>query len=277
MTEQSKPTRGIREWHVAAGAAILLAAWVAFSFQSLTAMSEAWQVSAFGTHFPALSLLLLLAGPIVLGAIAWRLKYRDEPAPTSAREFAIARARRSYHAFVAFSGLAGLLLLFVLISWAMSPGDAGPRPRVDAHAPELARGGVTLIGREATGKAVIYEKKILFASRRFQFVPVESGDAAHPAVRYIVEVPPMSARVDRAEYAGIAVHNGLPEQVIERFSSAGYTIDRPYSVIYMNAASLNWSTYVLAVQLTLVFIVLCIATLFQRATYKRALEAADPA
>jgi hypothetical protein len=277
MTEQSKMTKRLYAWHLAAGSAIVMVAWLAFSFRSLTTVFEAYQVSAFNTYFPALTFLLLLAGPIALGAIAWRLKYRDEPAPTSARGLMIAQAWRSYQAFVGFSGLAGLLLLFLLISWSISPGDGGPRPRLDAEATELARGGVTLIGRTVAGEAVIYEKRILFASRRMQFVPVETVGAAHPAVRYIIEVPPTSVRGDRTEYAGIAVHNGLPEQVIERFTGAGYTIARPYAVIYNNADSLNWSTKVLALQLMLVLIVLCVAAFFQRIAYKKVLASADPA
>jgi len=277
MIEPSKTTKGFRAWHLAAGAAILMTAWLAFSFHSLTSLFEAYQVAWFKTHFSALTFLLLLAGPVGLGIVAWQLKNRNEPSPTSARELLIAQARQTYHAFLGVCGLAALLLLFVLISWGLAPSNGGARPRISANAPKLAEGGVTLIGRTVAGKAVIYEKTMLLASRRMQFVPVETMEAAHPAVRYIIEVPPTSEQVNRAEYAGIAVKNGLPAQVIEQFAGAGYTIAKPYAVIYNNAESLNWSTKLLVAQLALVLIALAIATFIQRTAYRRALASPAPA
>ncbi|SEN61152.1 hypothetical protein SAMN05192583_3146 [Sphingomonas gellani] len=252
--------------------------WEADHYSGLYAWFAEWQFDLFGQYLPVLTYALLVIGFGWPAAWLLRARRRADRRELSGREAVVYTSSNFRRVLFAFAGgLAGAALVVLL--WTLTlPRVAPPRQVVEVGsslAGDPAEGPVILRGRIDYARTSALAEDLLVTTKGMRFAPMfgSSGDDGRQ-IRYFVELLPSDLGrprtvPTRSVRAGVLVRNRLPGSIVRLYRYAGYTVEKPFYVLFASNASIRRPYIVTAVQLALAALIALVAALFQHRHVRR--------
>ncbi len=246
--------------------------WETAAYRGLTAMLAEWQFDNFGRYYPTLTFAIIV---FLLSLPGYLLFLRPRRAGT--RQFP-ALAIRSGHVFsralagVAIGLAATAVGAFLAMLWLPGAQAELQRYTVQREGAILPHEGPTeLSGTIAYDRIAAFDQNLIVARRNTRFAPV--GPVAGPVgrVQFFIELPPIDqptgARI--ATMSGVLRQGGLPGELVRLYRYAGYDIDQPYFVLFIDPAAMRWPYISAAVQLAIAAVLAGIVALIQSRRLRR--------
>ena len=149
------------------------------------------------------------------------------------------------------------------------PRDSGPRQLIDLSQPVpavLAEGPATITGRVIYERTAGFDEDMLLARRSFRFAPVVGPGQRIGDLRFFVQLPPFDNQSRGAALAmsGVLKRNGLPGEVIRLFRYAGYQVEEPNYVLFVEPSAMRWPYLTLMIQFVIGALLASVVGLVQR-------------
>ena len=226
--------------------------WQATSYRGIMSLVGEWQFDVIGRHYPTFNYAVLV---FLLCLPGYLLFLRPRKRVDSERpEAAIFRsARTMLRAMIAAAIGLAVAALVTLVVMLMLPGTAGETQLIDLSKPVpavLAQGPATLRGQIVYERTAGFDEDMLLVRRNFRFAPVVGPQQPPETLRFFVQLPPVTDQTRSGPLAmtGVLKRNGLPGEIIRLFRYAGYQIDDPYYVLYLDPAAMRWPYWTLIAQ-----------------------------
>ena len=246
--------------------------WEADRYSGLYAWMAEWQFNLFGQYLPVLTFALLVIAfgwPAAWLLRARRLADRRGLRGHDAAVYTSSNFRRTLFGFA--GGLAGAAV--VVLFWTLLlPRVAPPRAVIEVGSPSSAvpdEGPVTLRGRIDYTRTSALAQELLIRTRGVRFAPIFAPGSDDPQrIRFFVELlpgdfgPPRQVPT-RSDRSGVLVKDRLPGSIVRLYRYAGYTVEKPFYVLYASNTTIRLPYLVTAVQLFIAALIALAAALLQ--------------
>lgn len=252
----------------------VILAWQFVHYRGIVAFVSEWQFGLFGYAYPLLGFLVpavLLASPGLI--FFWRARSRksDERLASATIRSAVAFARVLFGVAACF----GLGALVFLIAAFNISGDPELGQQIDLAKPVVsvpAEGQTTIAGSLLYLQTAALDQNVLFIRKSQRFAPIVAPGATPNDLQFFVELP-VSANAESvrqiSSVSGILQRNALPGELIRLYRYAGFRIEEPYYVVFLNKQSIAWPHQRTAILLLLIGAVFGILGLLQRRRVRR--------
>lgn len=249
-------------------------AWQFVHYRGIVALVSEWQFGLFGRAYPLLGFLVptaLLASPGLI--LFWRARKRksDERLAGATIRSAVAFARVLF-GVAAWFGLAALVFLIASFNVSGNP-DLGQR--IDLAKPLIAvpvEGQTTITGSLLYAQTAALDQNVIFIRKSQRFAPIVAPAAATNDLQFFVELP-VSANAESvrqiSSVRGILQRNALPGEIVRLYRYAGFRVEEPYYVVFLDKQSIAWPRQRTAILLLLIGSVFGVLGLLQRRRIRR--------
>ena len=240
---------GLSIWIVVVTLVLL---WQATSYRGIMALIGEWQFNAFGRHYPTFNYVLLVFLLCLPGYLLF-LRPRKRAVAERPEAATFRSARALFKAIVAATIGLGVAALVILIVMLFLPRENGPGQTIDLGRPApavLAEGPATISGRILYERTAGFDEDMLFTRRSFRFAPIVGPRQTSSDIRFFVQLPPFdaTARGPAASMTGVLKRNGLPGEIVRLFRYAGFQVEEPNYVLFVEPAAMRWPYWTLIVQ-----------------------------
>ena len=218
--------------------------WQATTYQGIMSFVGEWQFNAVGRHYATFNYVFLV---FLLCLPGYLLFLRPGRRPGTERpEASLFRSARAFlRTLIGISAALGASVLFALGLMLRLPSQQGPVRRVDAAQPNAVppeEGPTILSGQIIYERTAGFDEDLLFAKRSFRFAPVVGSRQGSNEIRYFVQLPPADehGQVSDTPMVGVLKRNGLPGEVLRLFRYAGYQVDDPNYVLFIEPSAMRW-------------------------------------
>ena len=249
-------------------------AWQFVHYRGIVALVSEWQFGLFGHAYPLLGFLVptaLLASPGLI--FFWRARKRksDERLAGATIRSAIAFVRVLFGVAACF----GLGALVFLIASFNIPGDPELDQRIDLAKPVISvptEGQTTITGSLLYAQTAALSRNVVFMRKTQRFAPMVAPGETSDDLQFFVELP-VSANAESvrqiSSVRGILQRNALPGELVRLYRYAGFRVEEPYYVVYLDKQSIAWPQRPTAILLLLIGLVFGILGLLQRSRIRR--------
>jgi hypothetical protein len=257
----------------------LLAAWAAIitviflwqlvRYSGFVAFAAEWQFGVLGHAYPLISFLvpivLLVSPGLILFSRVRKRKSEARLAGATIRS-AIAFQRMLFGVAASF-GIGALIFLIASLNIVTNPDLA---QRIDLAQPVIsvpAEGQATLTGSIIYTQTAALDQNLILIRKSQRFAPIVPPGTAANDLQFFVELPvsanPEALR-DISSMSGILQRNALPGELIRLYRYAGFRVEQPYYVLFLNKAAIAWPQQRMAIALLLISLVFGVLGLLQR-------------
>ncbi|WP_375396515.1 hypothetical protein [uncultured Sphingomonas sp.] len=247
--------------------------WQTISYWGIMSLVGEWQFNAFGRHYPTFNYVFLVFILCLPGYFVFlrpsRVTATDRP------EAAVFRSARAFMVAV-FATAIGLVLAAIVILFAMLllPGNTGPMQRIDLAKPAvtLPRDGPTQVsGLVLYERTAGFDEDLILTRQTYRFAPVVGSRGAANELQIFVQLPPVdeATRGGLVSITGILKRDGLPGEIVRLFRYAGFQVDRPHYVLFVDPAAMRWPYIMALVQFAVGAVLALCVGLFQRRRVRR--------
>lgn len=230
--------------------------WEATSYSGVMSLIGEWQFNAIGRHYPTFNYVVLVFVLLLPGYLLFMRPRRVEAADRS--DQAMLRSALVFlRAATATAITLAVGMLVMLIALLLLPRDSGPRQLIDLARPvpsALAEGPTTLTGQVLYERTAGFDQDMLIARKQFRFTPVVAPGFNGDNLKFFVQLPPEDGSIAGAAapvstpLSGVLKRNGLPGEVLRLFRYAGFEIDDPPYVLFVEPGAMRWPYLALLVQ-----------------------------
>ena len=276
--------RGVAGWRVKVAA---FSAWIAVvslfflwetsQYRGFIAMLAEWQFNNFGRYFPTLTFAIVV---FVLSLPGYLVFLRPQRSKTS--EIAAVSTRSARIFWRALTGVAvGLCVTAIgtLLAMLWLPSSQGEAQHYSLQGERAAlphEGLTQLSGVIAYDRVSAFDQELLVARRNVRFAPVFPTANPTSPVQFFVELPAVDRlpATQSGTMTGILRQGGLPGEIVNLYHYAGYAIDRPYFVLFVDPGAMRWPYISAAIQLLIGASLAAIMAWAQSRRFKRRKPAA---
>lgn len=243
-------------------------------YYGLVAFVDEWQFGVFGRAYPLVGFLIpaaLLASPGLI--FFWRARTRS-----SAERLAGATLRSAVVFSRMLLGVAACFGIAALLFWVASlqvPGDPDLDQRIDLGKPVIAvpvEGPTSITGSLLYSQTAAFDQSLLFYRKSQRFAPIINPGASQSDLQFFVELPSAVNAESLREIStvrGILQRNALPGELVRLYRYAGFRVEPPYYVLFLDKSSISWPQRRMALLFFLISMIFCGLTLLQRRRIKR--------
>lgn len=246
--------------------------WETAHYRGLVALLGEWQFTNFGRYLPTFTYALVVFVLTVPGMLLFRRPRRSRSGEETAR--VIYSGTVFTRALAGVAGGLAIAAVVALLAMATLPSSQGPvqRVAVQPNNAAVAREGATeLRGVVDYERTAAFDADLLASRYSRRFAPVLAPNQTATTLQYFVELPPVDGPYDArmATLTGVMRQGGLPGELIRLYRYAGYEIDRPYFVLFINPDTMRRPYLVAALQLAIGAILAAVLALLQRRRVQR--------
>ncbi|WP_174284547.1 hypothetical protein [Sphingomonas bacterium] len=242
--------------------------WQATSYRGIMSLIGEWQFNVIGRHYPTFNYVFLV---FLLSLPGYLLFFRPRKRATAERlEAATFRSARVLMKAMlgAAIGLAGAALIIVIVMLSL-PRESGSSQLIDLSKPVpavLSEGPATISGHILYERTAGLDEDMLLVHRNYRFAPVTGAGQPGTDLRFFVQLPPADDQSRDGAFAmsGVLKRNGLPGEVVRLFRYAGYQVEEPNYVLFVEPSAMRWPYLTLVVQLAIGAILALLFALVQR-------------
>ena len=246
--------------------------WETAGYRGITAVLAEWQFDNFGRYYPTLTYALvvfILSFPGYLLFLKPRRAEVSQPSAVAMRSgYVFSRALTG----VAIGLAATAIFTFLAMLWL--PGSQGEVQHYNVQGGNAAlprEGPTELSGAIAYDRVAAFDQELIVARRNTRFAPVSATGAQTGPVQFFIELPPIDqpAASKIATMSGVLRQGGLPGEIVRLYRYAGYDIERPYFVLFVDPAAMRWPYISAAIQLLIAAILAGLVAMFQSRRWRR--------
>ena len=246
--------------------------WETSGYRGFTAILAEWQFDNFGRYFPTLTYAIVV---FVLSSPGYLLFFRPRRSGTTQDG---ARVVRSGHMFSrALASVAiglGVTALVTLLAMLMLPTAQGTMQRFTVQRDSAIlpkEGPAELRGTIAYDRIAAFDQDLIATRHSTRFAPLSPADGTTNTIQFFVELPPIGdpAFSKVQTLSGVLRQGGLPGEIVRLYRYAGYEIDRPYFVLFIDPAAMRWPYLSAAVQLLIAALLAALFALLQARRVRR--------
>lgn len=235
----------------------VILAWQFVHYRGVVAFASEWQFGLFGHAYPLLGFLVpatLLASPGLI--FFWRARARKSDERLAGAT--IRSAAAFMHVLFGVAACFGLGALAFLIASFNIQGDPDLGQRIDLAKPVIsvpAEGQTTIAGSLRYEQTAALDQNFVFIQKTQRFAPIVAPELNSNDLQFFVELPvSMNAESVRqiSSVNGILQRNALPGELVRLYRYAGFRVEEPYYVVYLNKQSIAWPYQRTAILLLLV-------------------------
>lgn len=237
-------------------------------YYGLVAFVDEWQFGLFGRAYPLIGFVIpaaVLASPGLV--FFWRARTRS-----SAERLAGATIKSAVVFSRVLLGVAacfGFGALIFLIASLQVPGDPDLDQRIDLGKPVIAvpmEGPTSITGSLIYGQTAVFDQSLLFMRKSQRFAPIVPLGATSNDLQFFVELPAAvnaESLRDISTVRGILQRNALPGELVSLYRYAGFRVEPPYYVLFLDKSSVSWPQRRTALMLFLISLIFCGLMLLQ--------------
>ena len=242
--------------------------WQATSYRGIMSLIGEWQFNVVGRHYPTFNYVLLVFLLCLPGYLLF-LRPRKRATSEQPEAATFRSAKALLKAIVGTTIGLGVAAMVIVVVMLFLPRDSGPRQVIDLSRPVpavLAEGPATISGSIIYERTAGFDQDMLLARRSFRFAPVVGSSQPAGDLRFFVQLPPFDNQVRGAALAtsGILKRNGLPGEIIRLFRYAGYQVEEPNYVLFVEPSAMRWPYLTLMIQFVIGAVLALAVALVQR-------------
>ncbi len=247
--------------------------WQSADYFGIMSLIGEWQFNALGRHYPTFNYVLLTFLLCLPGYLLF-LKPRQRAETEQAEAAVLRSARVMLKAMVGAAIGLGVGALVTLVLVLLLPSASGERQQIDLARPALTlpgQGPAQITGSVLYDRTAGFDEDIFFFKHTYRFAPIVGAGQDATDLRYFIQLPPVNdrTRAGVGPYVGVLKRDGLPGEVVRLFRYAGFTLENPHFVLYMEPSAMRWPYLMGMLQFAIGAIVALLAGLAQRGRVRR--------
>lgn len=257
--------------------------WEVVSYSGLMALLAEWQFNVFGSFYPSVTYLVLVALLASPGLLLFlRVRPRDSEQRLSLATLRSAIVFRRVMLGIGAACLAAVVVTLLLVL--TLPTSVGTPRRIDLAQPVVSlpsEGPTTIDGAILYDRTAAFNEDVIVTRRNLRFAPIIAPGFTGTDLQFFVELPPETQprAGGTASMTGVLKRNALPGEIVRLYRYAGFSVEPPYYVLFASNTALRWPYFELAVELGLVALLFLALGVWQHRrvkTLEKTMNPSDP-